>query len=102
MYRVTKMLMISWLFLVPSLSGAQCVSENECNLVVPRLVRFGGTLKDVGGNPRTGTIGILFSIYSQADGGTPLWQETQNVHADDQGRYDVLLGANSRKGLPAT
>lgn len=93
MCRATKMLMISWLFLAPSLCAA---------LAVPRLVRFGGTLKDAGGNPRTGTIGIVFSIYSQPDGGTPLWQETQNVHADDQGRYDVLLGSTSDEGLPAT
>jgi hypothetical protein len=96
---VVKALLLLSLFLTGSLGHARC-ADNE-TLCVPRLVRFNGTLRDSAGQARTGTFGVLFSIYSQADGGTPLWQETQNVQADGEGRYHVLLGSSSDEGLPA-
>lgn len=68
---------------------------------VPRLVKFTGTLRDLNGKPRTGVIGILFSIYRDSESGASLWQETQNVTLDTQGRYTVLLGATQAGGLPA-
>lgn len=94
-------LLFFWLFLASSLSRTQCVNNDECVISVPRLVRFNGTLRDPGGQPRTGTLAVVFGIYNQADGGSPLWQETQNVHTDEQGRYQVLLGSSTDKGLPA-
>ena len=68
---------------------------------VPRLVRFTGALKDLLGNPLTGTVGVTFTLYKDSEGGSPLWLETQSVEPDGNGNYTVLLGANSPKGLPA-
>ncbi len=68
---------------------------------VPRLVKFSGTLRDADGRPRTGVVGVLFSIYRESEGGASLWQETQNVTLETQGRYTVLLGAMQAGGLPA-
>jgi hypothetical protein len=68
---------------------------------VPRLVRFGGALKDPNGNPLAGVAGITFALYSGQTGGAPLWLETQNVTADSNGRYTALLGATKPDGLPA-
>jgi trimeric autotransporter adhesin len=65
---------------------------------LPRLVRFGGTVKDVNGNPLTGVAGITFALYSEQTGGAPLWLETQNVTADSNGRYTALLGATKPDG----
>src|SRR5271155_5234895 len=68
--------------------------------VVPRLIRFSGTVKDVQGDPRSGIVGITFALYTDEQGGTALWLETQNVQADGQGRYTVSLGAGGADGLP--
>jgi len=68
---------------------------------VPHLVRFGGTVKDADSKPRTGVTGITFALYKDQAGGAALWLETQNVALDAQGRYTVLLGANSPEGVPA-
>jgi hypothetical protein len=68
---------------------------------LPRLVRFGGTVKDLNGNPLTGVVGITFALYSEKTGGTPLWLETQNATADSTGHYTVLLGSTKPDGLPA-
>ena len=67
---------------------------------VPHVVKFGGTVKDADGKPRTGVNGITFALYKDQAGGAALWLETQNVTLDGQGRYTVLLGANSAEGMP--
>jgi hypothetical protein len=48
------------------LAFAQSVAETSA---LPRLVRFGGTVKDLSGNPMTGVVGITFALYSEQTGG---------------------------------
>jgi|HubBroStandDraft_6_1064221.scaffolds.fasta_scaffold03974_4 hypothetical protein len=67
---------------------------------VPPLVRFSGVLKDAAGRPPTGTVGVIFALYKDQEGGAPLWLETQNVQADSKGNYTVLLGSSKPAGLP--
>jgi trimeric autotransporter adhesin len=81
-----------------SLGVAQTPAHSESAL--PRLVRFGGSVKDAKGVPLTGVVGVTFALYTEATGGAPLWLETQNVTADSNGRYTVLLGATKPEGLP--
>ncbi len=68
---------------------------------LPRLVRFGGAVKDLNGSPLTGVVGVTFALYSEQSGGAPLWLETQNATADSTGHYTVLLGSTKPDGLPA-
>ena len=68
--------------------------------VVPNMVKFTGTLNDINGKPLTGTVGVTFFLYKEQNGGAPLWIETQNVQADKNGRYSVMLGSASSHGLP--
>ena len=42
---------------------------------VPRVIYFNGAVKDAAGNPRTGTVGIAFSLYENQEGGPALWSE---------------------------
>jgi hypothetical protein len=67
---------------------------------VPRLVSFSGIVKDASGKPVTGPVSISFSLYTEQEGGTPLWSETQNLQTDAQGQYSVFLGATNPSGLP--
>ena len=67
---------------------------------VPHLVKFSGTVRDDQQRPQSGIVGITFSLYKDQDGGAPLWLETQNVQADGNGHYTVMLGATSSEGLP--
>src|SRR6202162_3780748 len=94
-------LVVGFLSLALSLAPptvAQTVAEPASAL--PRLVRFGGTAKDLDANPLTGVVGITFALYSEQTGGAALWLETQNVTADSNGRYVVLLGSTKPDGLP--
>jgi hypothetical protein len=91
-------LVLPVLSLVP-LTLAQMPTQTASAL--PRLVRFGGTVKDLNGSPLTGVVGITFALYSEQTGGASLWLETQNVTADSNGHYTALLGLTMPDGLPA-
>jgi hypothetical protein len=86
------------LLLFPHIASAQCNVTGPCPDSIPHLIRYSGIVKNEGGEPET--IGITFSIYSGSRGGAALWQETQNVRMDQQGRYAVLLGVTKVEGVP--
>jgi hypothetical protein len=59
---------------------------------VPTMLNYQGYLADSDGDPINDTLEITFSIYEDAEGGTPIWQETQDVRVTD-GMFNVLLGS---------
>src|ERR1051325_10776196 len=63
----------------------------------PRLIRYDGILKD---QPSSAAVAIIFSVYASGDSAKPLWQETQNIQPDQDGRYTAFLGASDPGGLP--
>jgi hypothetical protein len=65
-----------------------------------RLIRFQGHALDEAGRPLAGGAGVTFAIYEEQSGGAPLWQETQNLTTDSDGRFSALLGASSPTGVP--
>jgi hypothetical protein len=64
-----------------------------------RILRLRGELADHEGQHPTGTVGVMFAIYNQQQGGAPLWQEVQNVEVDKRGRFLALLGSTKREGI---
>jgi len=97
--RATNGPLILWLLLFSSIASAQCSSgASACPAGVPHLIRFKGVLKNSAG--QGGTVGITFAIYSDSSGGAALWQESQNVRVDQQGRYAALLGVTKLEGVP--
>jgi hypothetical protein len=67
---------------------------------VPRLIKFSGELRDLAGKPLTGVVDAHFAIYRAQQDAAPIWEETQTLQLDEQGRYSVLLGAMQAEGLP--
>ena len=61
---------------------------------------IGNTFHSADGQPAAAVEGVTLSIYRDEREGAPLWQETQNVRVDSEGRYSVLLGATLNEGLP--
>lgn len=66
---------------------------------VPNIIRFTGYLHDHQGNPVSGTHTVTTALFSVQQGGAALWQETQQVAADIDGRYSILLGATTAGGV---
>lgn len=57
---------------------------------VPQTVNYQGYLKDAAGSPVNTQVDITFSLYTQANGGTPIWLETKAV-IPQNGIYSVTL-----------
>jgi hypothetical protein len=92
---------IMFFSLVLSLTAQTGVSNSPAATgPVPPLVRFGAAVKDRYGNPVTGKLNLTFSLYSEQTGGTPLWQETQNLVLDGNGHYSAMLGSTLPNGVP--
>ena len=69
--------------------------------IVPTVIHFSGNLSDLATKPATNIVGVTFSLYSDQQGGSPLWLETQNVRVDANGHYVVTLGSTTSQGLPS-
>jgi hypothetical protein len=63
-------------------------------------VRISNTFHPANGLPVAPVESVTFSVYSEETGGTPFWQETQNVNLDAESRYTALLGSTLNDGVP--
>src|SRR3989304_5016943 len=97
-YLIALGLIVIQLVMLPRLAVATEITNPPGT--VPREVRFSGVLQDAAGATVTGVQGVTFALYAEQTGGAPLWLETQNLTADEQGRYAVLVGAMREDGLP--
>ena len=91
---------VSALLAILCCSASFSSGQSTTSAVVPPLVKFSGALSEVDGKPTTGVVGVTFSLYKDAQGGAPVWIETQNVQPDHAGNYSVMLGSATSAGLP--
>ena len=89
--------LFSFALFAASAMGQQAATPTAA---VPDLINFSGTLTDLNGNPLTGVQGVTFLLYTEQQGGNPLWMETQNITPGRNGRYTATLGVNTARGLP--
>jgi hypothetical protein len=67
---------------------------------VPRIVRVTSTFTPADGKPPAAVETMTLSIYATETGGVPIWQETQKVPVNPDGRFTLLLGSTRPEGLP--
>ena len=76
-------------------------AQTQSNVAVPRLVRFTGAVHRADPSISSpSTESVTLAVYREQTGGTPLWQEVQNVSVDAEGRYSLLMGATVNEGMP--
>jgi hypothetical protein len=61
---------------------------------------FSGSFHPADGLPVAPVETVTLALYQDDRGGDPLWQESQNVVVDAEGRFSLLLGSTSTEGLP--
>src|SRR5436190_13230600 len=84
--------------IIPSLSSAQSASS----VTVPRLIQITGVFQPVDGHAPSAVEIVTLSVYAEADGGLPVWQERQTVAVEKTtGRFTLLLGGSDPAGIPA-
>ena len=99
--RLAQAASLIWIALCMGASAQDAIQPTEATgaiaaPVIPQQVRYTGKLVTRSGD----TVEAVFRIYAAADGGEPLWTETQRVTVAEDGSYSVLLGAASPAGLP--
>jgi len=101
MRRITAVLILFFVLLVPIALMAQS-APGTSTAAVPRLIQVSGVYQPADGRPSAGVEVAIVSIYADADGGLPVWQERQSVVVDGTtGRFTLLLGASYPDGIPA-
>jgi hypothetical protein len=83
----------------PALLRAQSAPSTP-QTSVPRLVQISGVYHPADGQLAAPVESVTVAIYADETGGTPLWQETQSISVDGEGRYSMLLGATEADGVP--
>jgi hypothetical protein len=68
--------------------------------VAPTLIPVSGQLLTAGGEPRTGNVLLVISLYEDEADLAPRWIEHQAVTLDAAGRYSVNFGSTRVDGLP--
>ena len=68
--------------------------------VVPNVIRFSGSFRPANGMQAQAVESVTLSIYRDQTGGPALWQETQNVAVDGEGKYSALMGSTQNDGVP--
>ena len=94
----TVLLAATAVVLSPVTSVAQS-SQVTPSVQMPRLVNISGVFRPADGQPPAAVEAVTLSIYAEPEGGTPLWQETQSVALDAEGRYTLLLGATTPRAF---
>jgi hypothetical protein len=74
--------------------------QRPAEVTAPRLVQVSGVFRPADGQPPAAAEVVTLAIYADESGGAPLWQETQSIAVDAEGRYALLLGSTERDGLP--
>jgi hypothetical protein len=69
--------------------------------VAPTLIPVSGRLLTAEGQPRTGEVQLVISLYDGQNDTGPRWIEQQTVTLDAAGGYTVQFGATLPDGLPA-
>jgi len=96
-YRVAFRMSLCLLLVSAGVAAAQSAPDQA----VPRLINISGVYRPADGQPAGPVATVTLSIYADQQGGSPVWQETQTVPLDAQGRYSLLLGATRPDGIPA-
>ena len=87
--------------LSPTVFFAQAPQQSQStSMSVPRLIRLTGTFRPADGQNPLSVETVTVAIYAEETGGAPLWQETQKLTIDPEGRYALLLGAGQPEGVP--
>src|ERR1700722_13378270 len=99
-YRCQWYVVICLICLSLAAVAARAQTAGSASSVVPGIVRFSGTVKDAQGKELSGAEGMRFALYRDQQGGALLWEDTQSVTLDANGRYTVQLGSTLPNGLP--
>ncbi len=67
---------------------------------VPRVIWLNGTFRPADKRPVGSVETVTVAVYREREGGDAVWQETQTVTMEADGRYSLLMGSTLSDGMP--
>ena len=67
---------------------------------VPRVIWFNGAFRPADKLPVASVETVTVAVYREREGGDAVWQETQSVSMEADGRYSLLMGSTLGDGMP--
>ena len=81
--------------------AVQLTSQTPAVLTpVPRVIWFNGAFRPTNKLPVARVETVTVAVYREREGGDAVWQETQIVTMEADGRYSLLMGSTSSDGMP--
>ena len=68
---------------------------------VPRVMSLSGVFAPADGGRPAPVEAVTVAIYDSETGGAPIWQETQSIRLEADGRYTIVVGSTFGDGIPA-
>jgi hypothetical protein len=87
--------------LFSSMLAASAAAQSATVGVPPTLIPVSGELRDPLGEPRTGAVVLVLSMYDGKDDPSPRWAERHAVTLNDAGKYDLQFGSTQEQGIPS-
>ncbi len=82
--------LLSLALAVPSMFGQSAPVSGRAEVSVPNVIRYSGTVKEASGQQ----IGVTFALYSDEQGGSPLWKALSMETAAPEERLWFLSPAS--------
>jgi len=77
----------------PTGNRKSAIGDGSDAITIPQMMSYQGRLTDASGEPVADALyAVRFRLYAQPTGGTPLWEEEQQVRTKS-GLFSVLLGS---------
>lgn len=96
--RVLVVLLLVSIVAIASVSASPAPQEQAG--AVPTIVGVSGALKTPTGEPRTGPVLMIFSLFMQQPDTSAVWTEQQTVTLDANGRFTAYVGLTVPEGIP--
>ncbi|MEO0080937.1 MAG: hypothetical protein ABIL25_01425 [candidate division WOR-3 bacterium] len=93
---ITAMVLCLTIAIGTALAAGQASVPAQDAIQIPKYINYQGKLTDGSGNPLEGQFDMLFEIYTQSTGGSPVWSETQQNVQVTGGLFNVILGSNNQ------
>jgi len=105
--KLGKLLLFFLTFALALPAAPQNVPQNAASSLaasaptaVPPLIPYSGVVNTLVGQAASANTSVTFLIYSEEQGGEPLYSETQSVAIDSTGHFKAQIGATLTNGIP--
>jgi hypothetical protein len=78
----------------------EAITTSTQQSAVPTVIPVSGEFRTSAGEPRSGAVALIISLYDNQDDTAPRWLEVEPATLDAAGRYNVQFGASRLGGLP--